>query len=116
MLISRRTRDKSIPWDNMLKRTTGFYGHLPKFWSCKNYNFTYRRNEFDTDDFIEKMETFYRGQEAAHQSCILKRHMSYAGYFRYVGRKHIFTLWYMGNPYRPGKILEHGTKRVDIAF
>lgn len=74
-----------------MRHTTGFYGHLPKFWRCANYN--------DED----------------HENCSSFRwHMSYNGYVKFVGPKQTYVFWYMGNPYRH-RLFERHRSRVAIS-
>lgn len=90
-------------------RTTGIYGHLPKFWNCKKVsdNLKERRDKdlWSPDGWND----YVSEHKENHQSCKFGVHVSDVGYVRIVGRENTYTLWYMGNPYRH-KIFEKNSR------
>lgn len=126
MLISRMVEDPHwIIRPNKVARTIGFYGHTPKFWSCKDYDFDAfwkshsREHTVEIPDLgvvtipaditdpeqIRELQESAAEQREAHAQC-KRKHMSYVGYLVFVGPRNRYTFWYMGNSYRPGKIFE----------
>src|SRR6476620_8252249 len=89
-------KSKSIPmnWETgaMPYRTTGFYGHTPKFWSCKDRDFHqgWQKFEpsdgpFDDADEPEWHREFAENEERAHANCRWPyKHNSYSGYVAFV--------------------------------
>lgn len=101
MFISKRIPfDCNATWGSPL-RTTGIYGHLPKF---RNKPFHY--SEHYSDIYTDEERASLNAREIERYSKWYQFSISYPGYLRYVGRNKMWTLWYMGNPYRPGKIVE----------
>lgn len=92
MLLSRMVPDTSGRYKfRTLVRSRGFYGHLPKFYKCEPKEW-----------------------EGTEYECEIHRPhwtVSYVGYLVYIGKRHRYTFWYMGNPYRH-KIFER-TKNYD---
>lgn len=78
-LIARYDKSR-YPWE----RTTGMYGHLPKF--------TRHVRSYSLDEHGE----FVKGDEIT----FLRPRLTYVGYLVLHTRTKRFILWYMGNPYR----------------
>lgn len=104
MLISKITKSG---------RTTGIYGHFPKFINLKKvYRFDNVPN--DTNHPYWDWMTPEARTDAQHEhwkNAIAARQMvfpwrvSYVGYLVFITKKHRYNFWYMGNPYRE-KIFE----------
>lgn len=113
-----------------LARTTGLYAHLPKYWSCRNHDFNSGWRKFADaspnplnprwEDRPDWWDDHVQEQRQAHARCPWPyRHRSYAGYLSYVGNRVSWTWFYMGNPYRPGSLLEvarHQDRRTHLRF
>ncbi len=105
MFISRRVNDPDWPLQpNKAARTTGLYGHLPKFWDCTTYDFDSGWAKMDHGPNSDGVRPQWHiemaaEQKEAHADC-KRKHMSYPGYLRYISNNNIITFWYWGNPYR----------------
>lgn len=136
MLIARHRRvtDPDMPFLKYA-RQTGFYMHLPKFTSCygENHDAYWKRETSEhrltiperdeelggrevvipaqyaeDDDWIVSLKEIAEGQKLAHSHCHFPfLHQSYSGYMRWLGKRHSWTWFYQGNPYRPGSNFEY---------
>lgn len=118
MFISRQVYDPTLPSipGNKAGRTTGVYGHWPKFWNCRKYNFNYVPKPYDTEEFIDRMNEVSEGTKAYHSHCRIPWHNSHKGYLVLVTKKRRYVLWYHGNNFRPGEILERQERRVPSIY
>ena len=106
MIISRS------PKDPLKRRTTGIYGHWPKFWRCSGHNFYAYKHPLGGDSAYETaVLEIAQEEEKLHEGHIIP-HISYVGYLAYEGRKNRYRFWYMGNPYRH-KVFEKISKEFD---
>lgn len=100
MLISRRKN---------FHRTTGFYGHFPKIVNNRKlYNFDNLPTVMPWEEWDEFNLRLARHQQLAERwsTSLFPYRISYRGYLAYVGKNKTYKFWYMGNPYRPGRIFE----------
>ena len=99
MIISKRTKNG---------RTTGVYGHLPKFVNLRKlYRFDNVPNatnnpywDMYSDEEKREIQDEHWGNTIDARMAMFPWRVSYVGYLRLVTKKAHYTFWYMGNPYR----------------
>jgi hypothetical protein len=112
MLIAR-TREITSTRNPFLvrERTNGFSGHLPKYWSCKDYDFNAGWRKFADsgkhplyprwEDRPDWWDAHVQEQRDAHAACRWPyRHRSYSGYIFYLGRKVRIDWDWQTHPFR----------------
>lgn len=130
MLIARHRRVtvEGSRWQRYT-RQTGFYMHLPKYWSCYGYDFdghwkslispstftdpddgsvwTIAPSEAEDSDWVKLLKDSAEKQKVAHAECRFPYlHRSHKGYMRWIGQHRSWTWWYQGNDFRPGQNFE----------
>lgn len=112
MLISRTVTNPRLSLPNKAGRTTGVYGHLPRFWSCKGEDYDTDNGAWKYYGYDERPDWHIKvaeEQKAFHANCKLP-HINLPGYVRLLTKKRMYTFWYTGNPYRH-KLFESGQRR-----
>lgn len=107
MFISRNIYSPNfrIP-GNTTDRSPGFYAHTPKYWNCRDHDFSNGWMKFQRDVSEGPPEGWAeheREQRARHEHCRWPyRHLSYSGYVCYVfPNKGRLTFWYWGRSPNP---------------